>query len=395
MTITRPVVLATIIIYVSHVLVTVDASIGSWTYRGVVPVDQSPHRRHRRCTTNSIPSRDETTRRDAKVQLGQALSAPRGGQGVEIYDTNNTLNVALRVVGTLTQGVISVGKAVLPPTVAVVRSVVGFYQALPLDAIIAQVGLMYCFAGGYYPTLFSSLQAARQCGWEIMTEAIQDLTSEAIKVIDASADVRWDYLDRKDQFLHQTNLVLKTVDPIKINQAMGALYSTWLGVSVVLEKEYARVISMSLTLAYYFERTVHWILEPPIKYVVHKDYHKWVPVVIGWGCKAAAMNIAWRIQRILTASTSAMAGGVMFARAILRMAHKRGLTLFGWIDETGQESPLDEIIGFTVAAIGFWTQMEVQYKNNFSFEVPFPFGLISWPFDWLEKWIQWVITKEK
>lgn len=310
-------------------------------------------------------------------------------------DNDQFFNGMVGVAGKVTRTAISVGRTVVPPTFAVLRSIVQFYQALPLDAIVAQIGLIYCFAGGYYPTLFSSLQAARHCGWEIMVDAIQDLTDEAIKIIDATEDLQWEkYMNRKDLFLHQANIVLKTVDPMKINQAAAALYTTWLGVSAVLEREYARTISLSLTLAYYFEGVAHWILEPPLKCVVHKDYHKWVPVVVGWGCKAVAMNIAWRIQRVLTASTSAMTGGVMFARAILRILHRRGVTFFGWIGETGEESPLDEIIGFTVGAIGFWTQIEAQYKNNFSFKVPFPLSLITWPFDMLEKWIQWVITKE-
>jgi hypothetical protein len=161
----------------------------------------------------------------------------------------------------------------------------------------------------------------------------------------------------------------------------------------VLEKEYARVISLSLTLAGYFERVAHFILEPPAKMCVSQDYHKWVPVVIGWGCKAVAMNIAWRIQRVLTASTSAMAGGLMFSRAILRMLSKRGIRLLGLIREDSVESPLEDIIGFTVAAIGFYTQIETQYNNGFTFEVPFPISLVTWPFDIAERWIQWEITK--
>lgn len=226
-----------------------------------------------------------------------------------------------------------------------------------------------------------------------MVESINDLTEEAIKVIDATAEVSGDVFERKELFLRQTNIVLKTVDPMKINQAAAALYTTWLGVSAVLEKEYARVISLSLALAGYIERVAHFILEPPVKMCVSQDYHKWVPVVIGWGCKAVAMNIAWRIQRVLTASTSAMAGGLMFSRAILRMLSKRGIRLLGLIREDSVESPLEDVIGFTVAAIGFYTQIETQHKNGFTFEVPFPISLVTWPFDIAERWIQWEITK--
>ena len=372
--------------------VEVDASLGPSRHWGIargIPVD-GLHR--------PVSFGNRYSDANARFPYERALSTTRGGEDSDFTtdddDKDRIVDGVIGVASSVTRTLVSVGKTVVPPTFTMIRSVVRFYQSLPIDAIIAQIGLVYCFAGGYYPTLFSSLQAARQSGWEIMVDAIRDLTDEAIKVIEATVDVPWESMNRKDVFLHQTNIVLKTLDPAKINQAAGALYTTWLGVSAVLEREYARTISLSLTLAYSFERAAHWILEPPLRFIVPKDYHRWVPVLVGWGCKAAAMNIAWRIQRVLTASTSAMTGGVMFARAILRMLHRRGVTVFGWIGETGAESPLDEIIGFTVGAIGFWTQIEVQYKNNFSFKVPFPLSLITWPFDWLEKYIQWVITKE-
>jgi hypothetical protein len=340
------------------------------------------------------PSPLTSTRNDRIHQTW--VTSSRGGASAtgDLFPRHDPVGGVVRVAGMVTQALITAGKIVLPPTIRLVGCVFNFYRSLPQDAILAQVGLVYCFAGGYYPTLFSSMQAARHCGLEIVVAAIQDLTDEAIKVIDATVDLPIDQWSRRDLFLHQTNIVLKTVDPVKINQAAGALYTTWLGISAVLQKEYARVISLSLTMSYFLERAAHWILEPPAKLVVPKDYHNWVPVVIGWGCKAVAMNIAWRIQRILTASTAAMFGGVLFARAILRMIHRRGIRLFGLIDETGKETPLDEILGFTVAGLGFYTQMHAQIENNFSFEVPFPLRLVTWPFDWAEKWIQWTITRE-
>lgn len=387
-----------------------DASIGPWRHMTVAKLEGRKDTSRSISFANSSGETDgqshfrralkSSTRSKDEILISRALAASRGGAasrgsvGGDLFPRKDPLDTLVQVVGTITQALISFGKTVLPPTAKLVGTVVNFYRALPQDAILAQVGLVYCFAGGYYPTLFSSVQAARHCGLEIVVAAIEDLTEEAIKVIDATAEIPMKDWSSRDIFLYQTNIVLKTVDPLKINQAAGALYTTWLGVSSVLQKEYARVISLSLTMSYYLERAAHWVLEPPVKLVVPKDYHKWVPVVIGWACKATAMNIAWRIQRVLTASTSAMFGGVLFARAVLRMLHKRGVKLFGLIEETGQETPLDEIIGFTVAGIGFYTQVEAQFKNNFSFEVPFPVSLVAWPFDWLEKSIQWAITRE-
>lgn len=161
----------------------------------------------------------------------------------------------------------------------------------------------------------------------------------------------------------------------------------------MLEKEYARVITLSMTLAGYIEKIAKFIIAPPAYLCVAEDYHQWVPVVIGWGCKALAMNVAWRIQRLMTAATSAVTGGLLFARAIARMLSKRGVRLFGLIQEDHDSTVFDEMIGFLVAGLGFYTQFEAQWRNGFSFEVPFPFYLVTWPFDWAERWIQWQITK--
>jgi hypothetical protein len=177
---------------------------------------------------------EENNLNSAKAVLGQL--PPRGGQDADAF---------VKAVGSVTQILVQCGKLVLPPTAAFVKLIVDVYRALPKDAIVAQVGLVYCFAGGYYPTLFSSLQAAQHCGWNIMVDAITDLTDEAIAVIHALEDAqvsKFGFEDddasakrqkRKNKFRQNTSIVLATVDPMKINQAAGALYTTWLGVSSV------------------------------------------------------------------------------------------------------------------------------------------------------------------
>jgi hypothetical protein len=354
------------------------------------------------------------------------LNLPRGGyanaEGGSFFDddessssssssNNNDSNMLydpsspfVRLVGTVTQLLISLGRLVLPPTVAIIKGVVKFYRALPMDAITAQIGLVYCFLGGYYPTLFSSLQAAQYCGWQVMVSALADLTDEAMKVIDATAGVDWDDMSRRDVFLQQTNIVLKTVDPMKINQAASGLYTTWLGVSTVLQREYARVISLSLTLASGIEAVARVVLQPPLNLITPYDYRRWVPAVIGWGSKAAAMNVAWRIQRVLTAATSAIAGGAMVARSVLKLLNRKGIYVFGDVQgrrrrrrgrgrDPDETTLFEDMVGFSVGSLGFYTQIECQMKNNFSFQVPWPLSILTFPFDMAEKWIQWYITE--
>ena len=281
-------------------------------------------------------------------------------------------------------------RVVLPPIVACAKAIIAFYRTLPMDAIIAQTGLVYAFAGGYYPVLFATLNAAQHSGWQTMLRALQDLTEEAQVGLEAAtkAQPQDPSLTAKQVFRQKTMVVLASVDPVKINQATGALYTTWLGVSTVLEREFAEIITLSMTLADYLDPITQFLLAPPLYLCVPDEYSQWVPVAIGWACQAAAMTLAWRIQRVLTAYTSAITGGLMFSRATMRMLYKRGFRMFGLVQNNDSYTGLDEIVGLTVGALGLYSQI----GNGFDFSVPYPFALVTWPFDWAEKWLEWKVT---
>lgn len=298
---------------------------------------------------------------------------------------DQTVSIALKVI---TTGC----RTILPPLVATTRAVTAFYAALPVDAILAQAGLVYCFAGGYFPTLFSATQAAQHCGWEVMVDAVNVLAEEAVAAIQAcnfQPSRGYKPTTAREIFTEKTKTVLATIDPMKINQAVAALYTTWMGVSTVLEKEYAKTIALSITIGDYIRPLTDFVLAPPAYRCIPQQYHKWFPIVLGWACKAAAMSFAWRIQRVLTAYTSSIAGGLMFSRSIFRMLRKQGVRWFGLIPEDCDRSYLDEIVGYTVAAFGLHSQI----GNGFNFDIPFPLSLVTWPFELAERWIQWQITK--
>lgn len=319
-----------------------------------------------------------------KVQHEKDLSRMRGGHNAGNLEKN---------VGAILQFLHSCLKTVLPPVVACVKAITRFYHALPTDAIAAQVGLVYCFAGGYYPTLFTALQAAQRCGWQVAVRALADLTDEAGKAIEAAALEKPSKKSKhlpsaKEMFAEKTMVVLATVDPMKINEAVGALYTTWMGVSSVLEREFARTITLSMTIAGHIQSVASFVIAPPVYLCVPKDYHQWVPVVIGWGCKAAAMSVAWRIQRVLTAYISAITGGLMCSRAVMRMLSRRGVKLFGVINEEHEKTSSDEVVGFILAGLGLYSQI----GSGIDFKVPAVLRLVTWPMDWAERWIQWQIT---
>jgi len=99
------------------------------------------------------------------------------------------------------------------------------------------------------------------------------------------------------------------------------------------------------------------------------------------------MSIAYYVQAVISAFTSAMIGSLMMSRAIIRMLKKRGFSLRGLIAKDHEDSNLDEILGYILAAIGFYTQ----FSLNFS--TPFPFNYLLFPFESMEQYIRWAVTK--
>lgn len=369
------------LIYLSWIIALVQART-PWSVRVIT---SSP-------SSNLLPT--NSRRQDVKKLLSASLKEennsflPRGGADnqVPLSSLDKTIRMAMQVL-------LTTGRLVLPPVVRVTQTVLQFYVALPKDLIIAQAGLVYCFAGGYFPTLFAAIQAAEQCGWEIMVQAIDDLASEGSAAIRACDSTGWftnEQQSSRQLILEKTKIVLQTIDPVKINQAMAALYTTWMGVSTVLEREFARTITLSISIADCIRPTANFLFAPIAYRLVANEYHQWVPVILGWGCKAAAMSVAWRIQRVLTAYSSAIAGGLLFSRSIFRWLRKRGFRFFGIIPEDCSKSSIDEIFGILLAALGLYSQI----GNGFSFTIPFPLNLVTWPFELAERWIEWQITKE-
>jgi hypothetical protein len=74
---------------------------------------------------------------------------------------------------------------------------------------------------------------------------------------------------------------------------------------------------MALSIASYLNIPAKKFVEPAMKLVVPEDYHKWIPVTVGWACKSLGMSVAWFIQRVVSAFTSAIRGGLMCVRHLM------------------------------------------------------------------------------
>jgi hypothetical protein len=195
--------------------VSAGAAAGRWTpsHRTLPKLWKNKHVSSSSSTSSEVPSPLTRISKDDDDTKSTFPIDARGGQSLD-RPSGNLENTVESIVGIITD----VCKTVLPPMVTFARVTIQFYRSLPLDAIIAQVGLVYCFAGGYYPTLFAALTAAQQCGWQTMLFALEDLIEEATIAIEAaSREVSYKARTYRDTVARKTMVVLAAIDPVKVS----------------------------------------------------------------------------------------------------------------------------------------------------------------------------------
>lgn len=287
---------------------------------------------------------------------------------------------------------------VLPIVIDVVQKGYEYWSKLPKDYAQLLIGLIFCFFGGVYPTLFAAIQAVKAGGFQDLKDALEDLAEEATKIMEASdkddevdkdkdgiADV--DEIDDKQLLIRKMNLVFTKMNPSKVDGALSVIYRIWIAVIATLTVQFAMVITLALTLSDFMKKAFNRLLKPIADDLIPEKYAKWVPVIIGWTTKAFAMSIAWTIQSIVSALSSACEGGLIISRTLIGMLVDKGITFGGILPEDHRETDIDEYASYGFALLGFLFQLSTR------FTVPFPFNVFLFPLELSEWYIRWSITK--
>ena len=170
------------------------------------------------------------------------------------------------------------------------------------------------------------------------------------------------------------------MNPKKVNDAVAAIYTVWLSVLAVLKIKFAKTVALALTIADFFKKPSDRFLLPLIKKAMPGDYQKWCPVLTEWLCKSIGVGIAWRLQTFISAFSSACAGGLIMARALLVNMSKG--------TKNHDETNVDEIASYAFAGLGFYWQL----ANRF--DTPAPLKLFLWPMEIAEFYIRWAVTSD-
>lgn len=182
---------------------------------------------------------------------------------------------------------------VIPLLITYTQKAKQLYDKLPKNVLAFAAGFLFCFFGGMYPVLFAAYAAAEQGGRQTVMAAIEDLSEEALTIIeeskkddkvDADGDGKADVAQISGQELvtRKTLLVIKKMNPAKVDNAINSMYKVWLSVAAVLMIEFARAIAMALSIAEFLKKPVNRFLAPAVQLATPDDYDKWVPVILGW-----------------------------------------------------------------------------------------------------------------
>jgi hypothetical protein len=283
------------------------------------------------------------------------------------------------------------------------------------------------------------------CGWERTRAALSDLWIDAKAVwaaheADDARDADGDGVPDTDQ-LEASQLLTRKLsvaarairDPDRLAVAIGGLYTSWLAVQGVLRLEFARTITLGVSIAEMATPTLQRIGVPVLAHLVPAEYRHWIPLMIRTAARAIGVAVAWRVQAISSKASAcacvsvrahrassprmrqavvsavhlALRGGLLFSRSSLTWLTRRGLLRLRHedtcVDEVGwprvEHAPplsvlrlppwsclnvpaLDprcaQVVGYSAAVLGFYCQLE------WGFAPPFPLNIFLLPMSWVE-----------
>eukprot|EP00441_Pelagodinium_beii_P016374 CAMPEP_0197660464 /NCGR_PEP_ID=MMETSP1338-20131121/50860_1 /TAXON_ID=43686 ORGANISM="Pelagodinium beii, Strain RCC1491" /NCGR_SAMPLE_ID=MMETSP1338 /ASSEMBLY_ACC=CAM_ASM_000754 /LENGTH=340 /DNA_ID=CAMNT_0043237815 /DNA_START=42 /DNA_END=1061 /DNA_ORIENTATION=+ len=273
----------------------------------------------------------------------------------------------------------------LPYIVEAILQAQKFIAKLPEKILWATIGFLVCFFGGIFPATIAAAEAWNSCGgveaWHqagVLWEECMKISDAQKKDDDSAQNGAVNTKETPQQLIQRKFLIaMAATEPERINAALTCLYTGWIGVIGVLKLEFAKTVTLGDVIgSTLYQRVAHY--EPAIASMVPEEYRKWVPTGTRWACKAVAISVAWFIQRVISAFHSAIRGGMMFSSYLVDFLHEQG-----YLKEESKNTNIDEVIGWSVAALGFLTQLAC------GFHLPLLLSLVLWPLQILEAFIVW------
>lgn len=285
----------------------------------------------------------------------------------------------------------AIAQVALPKLIRYSRKAHASYKKIPKDYVHFLFGFIVCFFGGVYPVLFAAIEAARHGGLANAVKSLSDLADEALIIIEASkkddeldedgdgiADV--DEISAARFVVRKTNLVVRKINPEKVNAAIGVIYKVWMAVLACLSVKFARTVAFAESICDFIRKPTYRFVIPPILAIIPVEYHRWVPVLVNWATKSVSITIAFYLKSVSSALTSALTGALLMTRALMTMAAKNDWDFGGLLPKDHKDTMIDEYASYVIAFLGF------RFQWQMNFDVPFPFNVILFPLE-VTEWV--------
>eukprot|EP00440_Ansanella_granifera_P072303 gb/GFBE01078466.1/.p1 GENE.gb/GFBE01078466.1/~~gb/GFBE01078466.1/.p1 ORF type:complete len:382 (+),score=110.96 gb/GFBE01078466.1/:1-1146(+) len=283
--------------------------------------------------------------------------------------------------------------------VFIMRMLYKVYQVLPMNLLRMIFGVGLCFFGGTYFMSIAAFEAFRNFGGQMLLDELAVCWDQAMLVkkaneiddkIDADQDGTADVqqMSYNDLINHKAKMAMVAVQqPDRLMKATQYLFTAWVSVIAVLKAQFAQTVAIALGIADMLELPACQIFAPIVAVMMGKDLQHWVAPSIGITIKVIAVVSASYIQAIISAFYSGLRGGRMFGSAFVHgvLPYVGPYLPASCIDQPfdPDKSYIDEMIGFPLAAAGFY------YQFTSGFVLDFPENLIMLPctiVEWVLRW---------
>lgn len=290
-------------------------------------------------------------------------------------------------------GIICAGAEVVGPAMwRFYKKLYDLYCQLPTDAASALWGMGICFFGGRYAVSLAAIAAFRESGGSKMILNLKELQLTMDQLMKANAEddkvdedkdgvADIDQIEKRQLAARKMALVLRTVDPGRVSEALSGLWSGYMGILCTLKYEFAKTVALAHSLGDNIRPLVAKILNPTLLSVTPPDYRKWISPTVNFSVKLVALVVAWKIQQVISSVHSGIQGGLLASRSLVSLLQGRKIINFG-INDT----MIDEIIGMGLAAGGIYYQL---FSRGATPLILIP---VLWPLGFLERWLQWSVT---
>eukprot|EP01043_Picozoa_sp_COSAG02_P063753 COSAG02_NODE_9123_length_2323_cov_1.422662_1_plen_356_part_00 len=345
--------------------------------------------------------------RGSKVASADTAEKPVANGTAGGATTEEVMTEAVKVLPEALQGP---AQAVIPAIVAILGALqacmpyvsqawdlcVKFYELIePYEGVQTMLfGFVLVFFGGTYITTIAAWEAFKMCGYDKTRACIADLYANYKVAKEASdkddlkdddgdgiADVK--QIDAKALVQRKALLMIKTLDPDEVSDAIAGIWGGFMGVVAVLRIQFAQAVTLGSALGNTLTDMSKATVQPQLEALVDPEYKKWVAPVLRYGIKSMAVTIAFFIQRVMSSFHSATRGSQLLLKGAKHQLSAMDKPVPPILDE---KDPNFKLVATGLAVLGFVFQLYM------GFGVPFPLNLLLLPVTMLEHFLMLFVT---